>query len=99
MDQNMLSTTLWTVALIGLVYFLMIRPNNKQQKEKKLMVDNLKPKDNVILTSGIHGAITKVNGDTIMLKVSTSSEIEVDKNAVKSVTNRDYKADIAKEND
>lgn len=99
MDQNMLSTTLWTVALIGLVYFLMIRPNNKQQKEKKLMVDNLKSKDDVILTSGIHGTITKVKDDTIMLKVSVSSEIEVDKNAVKAVTNRDYKADLAKEDE
>ncbi|ADY56407.1 preprotein translocase, YajC subunit [Syntrophobotulus glycolicus DSM 8271] len=96
MDQNLIGTILWTGGLIGLVYFLMIRPSNKQQKEKRLMLESLRVKDDVILTCGIHGTVTKVKEETIMLKISTAAEIEVEKSALKAVTNREAKAEAVK---
>ena len=45
------------IVIMFIVYFLMIRPNTKKQKEKKQMIQSLKKGDKVITIGGIHGTI------------------------------------------
>lgn len=67
-------------------YFLLIRPQQKRQKEHQNLLTNLKTGDKVITTSGIHGLIANVKETTFVVKIADNVKIEVDKNAIASVS-------------
>jgi preprotein translocase subunit YajC len=67
-------------------YFLLIRPQQKRQKEHQALLSNLKTGDKVITTSGIHGLIANVKDTTFLVKIADNVKIEVDKNAIASVS-------------
>ena len=67
-------------------YFLLIRPQQKRQKEHQQLLTNLKTGDKVITSSGIHGLIANVKDTTFLVKVADNVKIEVDKNAIASVS-------------
>ena len=67
-------------------YFLLIRPQQKRQKEHQKLLSNLKTGDKVITTSGIHGLIANVKETTFLVKIADNVKIEVDKNAIASVS-------------
>jgi len=64
------------------LYFLMIRPQMKRQKEQKAMMDALAKNDEVITAGGILGKITKVTDAYVTLEVGTGTEILVQKSAI-----------------
>jgi len=71
------------LALIFLIfYFILIRPQQKQQKEFAKMVSGLKKNDQIVTMGGIHGTIVNVKDKTIVLRVDDNTRIEVDKTAV-----------------
>lgn len=72
------------VGMFAVMYFFMIRPQQKKAKEQKLWVDNLKKGDQVVTVSGIHGKITQISPDNpvVMLEVDTNTRLKVDKSAV-----------------
>jgi len=67
-------------------YFLLIRPQQKRQKEHQRLLSDLKTGDKVITTSGIHGLIANVKDTTFVVKIADNVKIEVDKNAIASVS-------------
>jgi preprotein translocase subunit YajC len=67
-------------------YFLLIRPQQKRQKEHQQLLSNLKTGDKVITSSGIHGLIANVKDTTFLVKIADNVKIEVDKNAIASVS-------------
>ena len=67
-------------------YFLLIRPQQKRQKEHQKLLSDLKTGDKVITTSGIHGLIANVKETTFLVKIADNVKIEVDKNAIASVS-------------
>jgi preprotein translocase subunit YajC len=67
-------------------YFLLIRPQQKRQKQHQQLLSNLKTGDKVITTSGIHGLIANVKDTTFLVKIADNVKIEVDKNAIASVS-------------
>lgn len=71
--------------MIGVLYFLMIRPQMKKAKEHKTLVDALQKGDEVLTHAGIAGRITKVGENYIGLEVAANVEIAVQKNAVAAV--------------
>ncbi len=77
-----MSGIIMIVAMIAIFYFLMIRPQNKKQKEIKRQRDAMKNGDRVVTAGGIHGRIRDVRGETIMLEVATGVTIRVDKTSV-----------------
>jgi preprotein translocase subunit YajC len=66
---GMMPTLIMFAAIILIFYFLMIRPQKKRQKEHQNMLEALKPGDNVVTTTGMHGTIDQVNDKTIIIKV------------------------------
>jgi preprotein translocase subunit YajC len=84
--MNPIQSQLITIALIiGVFYFLLIRPQKKAQEEHKKMLAGLKKNDEIITTGGIHGTIANVKETTITLKVDDNVKIEVSKSSVASV--------------
>ena len=81
-----LVTTFITFGLVFVVfYFLIIRPQNKKQKEARQMLTALKKGDRVVTIGGMRGTIQSVKDDAIVLKVDDNTKIEFNKSAVASV--------------
>ncbi|PIQ97181.1 MAG: preprotein translocase subunit YajC [Nitrospinae bacterium CG11_big_fil_rev_8_21_14_0_20_56_8] len=58
------------IMMFVIFYFILIRPQQKKQKETQKMLDNLKEGDNVVTLSGIHGTVKKLKDDYVMLQIS-----------------------------
>lgn len=77
------------IVLFALMYFMMIRPQKKKDKEIKSMRDNLSVGDDVITIGGIHGKVVKVNDEIIVLEMPHAKQrIEFSKWAVGSVAKK-----------
>ena len=73
------------LAIFAIFYFLMIRPQVKQNKEHKLMVEALTEGEEVITTGGLMGKITKVGEQFLTLKISDGVEIKVQRHHVSKI--------------
>ncbi|MEK6712135.1 MAG: preprotein translocase subunit YajC [Nitrospinota bacterium] len=71
-----------------IIYFMMIRPQQKKQQEHQTMLHALKPGDNVI-AGGIFGEITKIKDEVIHLRVAENVRIRVHRSAISSKTTAD----------
>jgi preprotein translocase subunit YajC len=73
-------------AVAIIMYVLMIRPQQKKQKELAALIASVKTGDKVVTSGGIHGIVSNVkDGATLSLKVADNVKIEVDKSAIASV--------------
>ena len=77
-----LSTFLPLILMFVVMYFLMIRPQQKRQKEAKAMMDALAKGDEVVTAGGIVGRVSKVAEAYVTLEVAVGTEITVQKNSV-----------------
>lgn len=73
------------IIIAVLFYFLLIRPQQKKQKEHQKLVSAIKTGDKVVTSGGIHGIVANVKETTMLLKVADNVKIEMDKAAVVSV--------------
>ncbi len=73
---------LYIVLLFGLLYFLMIRPQQQRQKKHHVMVKNIKVNDSVVTAGGILGTVVKIKEDTIVLRISDGVRVEFLKSAI-----------------
>ena len=76
---------LFPIILIGVMYFLMIRPQMKRAKEHKGMLDKLSKGDEVITSGGIAGVITDIGENFITVEVADNVRVRVQKSAVGNV--------------
>ena len=67
------------------MYFLIIRPQRKRQKEHADLVSALAKGDEVVMTSGLLGKITKLEGDYVVIEVNNNLELKFQKAAVHAV--------------
>ena len=67
------------------LYFLMIRPQMKRQKETKAMLDALAKGDEVVTQGGVMGRITKLTDTMASLEVASGVEVQVQRSAVTQV--------------
>jgi preprotein translocase subunit YajC len=74
------------ILIIAIFYFLIIRPQNKKQKETKKMLDALKKGDKVVTIGGINGVITKVGETTVTVQVDDSTKIKFTRSAIAQIT-------------
>ncbi len=70
------------ILMFIVLYFLMIRPQMKRQKEQKAMMDALSKGDEVVTAGGILGKVTKVTDAYVTLEVADGTEIVVQKAAI-----------------
>ena len=75
------------VALIAMIYFMMIRPQRKKEKEDKAMRDALRVGDEVITIGGIIGKVEKITDKTVVVSTTAAkNKIEFLKTAIASVS-------------
>ncbi len=74
------------ICIFAIMYFLMIRPQQKKEKQLRELVDHLKTGDAVVTSGGIHGIVSNVtDGSTLTLKVADNVRIKVEKTSIATV--------------
>src|SRR5580692_4080727 len=73
------------VLMFGIMYFLVIMPQQRQRKKVQEMLSAIKNGDKVITTAGIYGTINGIDGDTVILKIADQVKIRVARAAIAQV--------------
>src|SRR2546423_10757134 len=68
-----------------IMYFVMIRPQKKRQQQQQQLTSSLKTGDRVVTNAGIHGLISNVKENTVLVKVADNVKIEMEKSAIATV--------------
>ncbi len=70
------------IFIFGIFYFLLIRPQQKKQKDQQKMISELKKNDEVVTNSGIHGTIVNVKDTSFILRIDDNVKVEINKSAI-----------------
>ena len=73
---------IFLVGIFAVMYFLMIRPRQKQQKQQEAMMAELRPGDRVIMAGGIYGQIESLSEDTAIVKIESGATMKVARNSI-----------------
>lgn len=70
------------IAMFVIMYFFMIRPQNKKQKEIANFRKALQVNQHVITAGGIHGVVKEINDNDVVLEIANNVRIRIDKNSI-----------------
>lgn len=84
-----LMTIGYVVFLAAIFYFLLIRPQQKQKKQRSSMMESLNVGDEIYTAGGILGTITRMKDQTIWLRISEKCEIELLKTSIGGLKAKD----------
>ena len=73
------------IFIVIIMYFILLRPQMRRQKEQQRMVSALKTGDRVVTNAGIHGLISNVKETTVIVKVADNVKIEMEKSAITNI--------------
>lgn len=86
MDSQMIQSLLFIGVMMVVFYFLLIRPQRKQQKTRKTMLDQLKVGDIVTTIGRFYGTVTKIKDDIVTIKIGPNdTELMVERRGIDSV--------------
>jgi len=83
--EALLGTFLPFILIIVILYFLMIRPQNKKRKETEKMLAGLKKGDRIVTIGGLYGTVQTVKETTVIIKADDNVKLEFLRSAVSSV--------------
>ena len=83
------------VAIFAIFYFLLIRPQQKQQKAHEAMLKNLKTGEKILTTGGLYGVITGFKGDDLEVQFSQTVKLTVARSAVARLVSCETSAAVA----
>jgi preprotein translocase subunit YajC len=83
--QNPIMLIVWVAIMIALFYFMMIRPQQRKEKERRNLIANIKTGDRVIFGGGLVGSVANVKEKVFVIKIADNTKVEVVKGAVTRV--------------
>ena len=83
--MSTMTSLLPLVLMFVVLYFIMIRPQMKRQKEAKAMIDALAKGDEVVISGGVIGKIAKLGDSFLSVEVASGVELQVQRSAVVQV--------------
>lgn len=85
---NPLMQFLPIIFIFGAMYFFMIAPQRKKQKEHERMLKSLAPGDEIVTSGGFYGTVTAVKEDRFVVRVADSTKVELGKNFVHAIVRK-----------
>ena len=82
---GLVGTLLPLVAMMGIIWFLMIRPQQKEQQRHREMIRNLKKGDEVVTVGGIYGRVMSLTDDKVSLKIADNVKVDVERGKIARV--------------
>lgn len=77
------------IILVLLMYFMVIRPQQKQQRDRRSMLDTVKVGDKVVTIGGFHGTIAAMDDSTVRLRLAEGLEVTINRSAVGGILTDD----------
>jgi preprotein translocase subunit YajC len=74
---SMVSMIIWLVVLFGFMYFIMIRPQKKEQKKKDLMLSEVAVGDTILTTSGFYGTVIDLQDDMVIVEFGNNKNCRI----------------------
>ena len=88
-SDNFLTPILFLyLPVMGIFYFLVLRPQKEKQKKHEAMLKDLKKNDEVITSGGIHGTVVSTKESTILLRIDEHARVEIDRSAIAILKNK-----------
>ena len=78
----MMTQIVFFAAIFAIFYFLLIRPQQKQKRDREQMLGALKKGDRIVTTSGLHGTVTGLGEHTVTVRVADQVKLEFDRSAI-----------------
>jgi len=73
------------VLIIVVFYFLILRPQQKRQKERQKLLDSIKKGDRVITAGGIHGTVEGIEDKVLLVKIAESVKVKVERSSITTI--------------
>ncbi|GAA3408274.1 preprotein translocase subunit YajC [Paenibacillus hodogayensis] len=83
---SLLTTIVPFILMFAVLYFLLIRPQQKRQKNRNSMLNQLKKGDKVTTIGGLHGTILEITDDIVVLRVNDATKLTFDRSAVNAIS-------------
>jgi preprotein translocase subunit YajC len=84
-EGSLVSTLIMFALIIGIFYFMILRPQQKRAKERQKMLEAVKKGDKVITASGVHGTVAGLDEKTLLLQVAENVKIKYERSAIGSI--------------
>ena len=81
------------IIIFAIMYFMMIRPQQRREKERRAMIEAIKTGDRIIFSGGILGTVTNVKDTVLVVKIADNVKIEVARAGVSKVLEKGEKVD------
>lgn len=82
------------ILIFAIFYFMLIRPQQRKEKERRAMIEQIKSGDRVMFSGGILGTVTNVKEQTFVVKVADNVKIEVARGGVSKVLEKGDKVEV-----
>lgn len=73
------------IAVFAIFYFLLIRPQQKKEKERLNMLKGVKKNDEIVTAGGMHGTVLNVKEKTVTIRIDDNVKIELDRDAISRI--------------
>ena len=81
----MVTQVLFFAAIFAIFYFLLIRPQQRQKRDREQMLSAIKKGDRIVTTGGLHGTVTGLSEHTVTVRVADQVKLEFERGAVARV--------------
>ncbi|MGO4349106.1 preprotein translocase subunit YajC [Paenibacillus sp. MCAF9] len=75
------------VLMFAVFYFLLIRPQQKKQKTRASMLNQLKKGDKISTIGGLHGTVVELSDDTVVIRVNDTTKMTFERSAINTIIN------------
>lgn len=79
------STLIMFALIIGIFYLMILRPQQKRQKDRQKLLDSVRKGDKVITAGGLHGLVAGLDEKTVLLQVGDNVKMKFERTAIGSV--------------
>lgn len=84
--SGMFSTLIMFGLIIAIFYFMILRPQQKRQKERQSLLESVKKGDKVVTIGGMHGTVIGLEDKTLLVQVADNVKLKFEKSAIASIT-------------
>ena len=81
----MFSTIVMFALIILIFYFMILRPQQKKQKDRQHLLDSVQKGDKVITVGGVHGTVVGMEEKTVLVQISDNVKVKLEKSAISSI--------------
>lgn len=85
-DGSMVSTLVMFSLIIAIFYFMILRPQQKRQKERQKLLEGVKKGDRIVTVGGVHATVLGLEEKTVLIQIADNVKVKLEKSAISTIT-------------